>query len=292
MPNYPATEFHKLWVIESLRVKDLKTGRRLVDGQLTQAQHAHPHLEVAYNTPAAKQELLNLLHHIRDEARKGIYPMLHFECHGNEDGLGTADGDLIEWDELRKVCIEINHGCRLNLVVVLAACNGIYFMRTAEQLDRAPFWAVIGPETEVNEDDVESDFGAFYTKLFESLDGSAAVLALNRGLSRANRQYHFSSIEAIFLRAYVAYHRDHCTGEGLRKRTEELLRVLMQDPNVRQKGEAWARQHVQGRLSKGDEEEGFNGIKSRYFFLEDFPENADRFPASHNDVIARASATP
>jgi hypothetical protein len=75
--------------------------------------------------------------------------MIHFECHGCPDGLGVANKELITWDDLRKPLIEINRICRLNLLIVLAACNGAHLMKVATKMDRAPFWAIIGPEVEV-----------------------------------------------------------------------------------------------------------------------------------------------
>lgn len=285
-----ATEFQKLWVIESLGGRDLKTGRSLVSNQLVDAQHTYPDLEIGYETPSTTTEMLALLECIRDAARtKGTYPMLHFECHGNKNGLGTSGGDLVRWEELRDVCIEINHACRLNLMVTLAACNGIYFIRTAEKLDRAPFFAVIGPEYKVTEGTVERDFGAFYTKLFHGLDGDAATATLNRGGSGTNRDYHFSTSEAIFLRAYARYHRDECTGDGFATRREKMLSIAQSNPEFVKQGEESVVQVVDAALSSEEEKRHFQRTKDRYFFIKEFPENANRFLVSYNDVIARAA---
>jgi hypothetical protein len=140
----------------------------------------HPDLLVAFEQPTTKQELLLLLGRIRDEAQfDGLYPMIHFECHGCPDGLGVANKELITWDDLRKPLIEINRICRLNLLIVLAACNGAHLMKVATKMDRAPFWAIIGPEVEVTAGNVEKNFGAFYKTFFDKLDGDAAIDALN-----------------------------------------------------------------------------------------------------------------
>lgn len=107
--------FNKLWVIESLPTGDLKTGNTLIANQLVEAKRDHSDLVVAYEQPNTKTELLQLLRRIRDEARSdGLYPMLHFECHGRRDGLGVANGQLVTWSALRETLIEINHACRLN----------------------------------------------------------------------------------------------------------------------------------------------------------------------------------
>jgi hypothetical protein len=124
------TSFNKLWVLESLREGDLKTGKGLVENQLVDAQRNHPDLLVAYEQPGTKEELLGLLRRIRDETHSdGLYPMIHFECHGCRDGLAVANGQFVTWGELRQTLIEINQACRLNLVVVLAACNGAHLIK-------------------------------------------------------------------------------------------------------------------------------------------------------------------
>lgn len=63
------TELYKLWVIESLGGRDLKTRRRMIDNQLVDAQHTYPRLEIGYETPSTKTEMLTLLECVLDAAR-------------------------------------------------------------------------------------------------------------------------------------------------------------------------------------------------------------------------------
>ena len=112
--------FNKLWVVESLPEGELKTGTSLVENQLTGAKQKHKDLIVAFIKTVTKADLIDVLHRICDEARsEDMTPMLHIECHGCPDGLYVASGELVEWDDLREILIEINHACRLNLVIVL-----------------------------------------------------------------------------------------------------------------------------------------------------------------------------
>lgn len=278
--------FNKLWVIESLRDGDLKTGTSLVENHLDGAKRAHPNMRVAFEQPRTKAVLLELLRRIRDEARSDdMYPMIHFDCHGSPDGLGVASGELVEWDELREILIEINGACRLNLVIVLAACNGAHLIKVSTRMDRAPFWAIVGPEIEVKASDVEKDFGAFYTTFFESLDGDAAIDALNRGEARPGRKYHFLSAEGLFIRAYTKYYKSHCIGKGRRERIEYLTTQAMQNPDVKCRGVNWARGKVKEGLAAEDAH--FDELKNRYFFVNCYPDNAKRFPLSRDQVIEK-----
>ncbi len=278
--------FNKLWVIESLPENELKTGKALVEGQLEEAKRANPDLSVAFEQPQTKEELINLLEKIWDEAiSSSLYPMIHFECHGCPDGIGVANHELVTWEDLRKILIEINQACRLNLMIVLAACNGAHLIKVATKMDRAPFWAIIGPEVEVTAGELEKNFGEFYKVFFDKLDGDAAIEALNQGVTRQDRKYHFLSSIGLFIKAYTKYYMDYCRGKGKRDRVENLVTQAMQDSQVRHRGVNWARKKVKQGL--GAKDAHFNKMKNRFFFIDLFPENASRFPLNHDDVLEK-----
>ncbi len=211
--------------------------------------------------------------------------MIHFECHGCPAGLGVANNELVSWDDLRKTLIEINEACRLNLVIVLAACNGAHLIKVAIKMDRAPFWAVIGPEVEITEGEAERDFGEFYKTFFDTLDGNVAIDALNRGVARPERKYHFLGAAGLFVRAYTSYYKNHCSGKGKRERVENMVTQAMQHPGVQRRGVNWARKKIKEGLAAEDTH--FNKMKERFFFIDLFPDNAIRFSLSHDDVLEK-----
>ena len=279
--------FNKLWVIESLPKGDLMTGTSLVENHLEAIANENPDLHFAFEQPRTKSELIELLHKIRDEALSDkLYPMLHLECHGCPDGLGVASGELVEWDELREIFIEINQACRLNFVVVLAACNGAHLIKVSTKMDRAPFWAIIGPENEITAGEAQKDFTAFYNSFFQNLDGDTAINALNGGVGRQDRKYHFLSAQGLFARAYLKYYKSHCIGKGRRERIEDLVTEAMKNPDVKRKGITWARNKIKAGLAAEDEH--FEKLKKRYFFCDIFPENVSRFPTSRDEIIEKS----
>lgn len=275
--------FNKLWVIESLPDGDLKTGTSLVDNQLNGVKQENPDLHIAFEQPITKSELTEVFRKIRDEAREGMFPMVHLECHGCPDGLGVSSRELVEWDELREILIEINQACRLNLVIVLAACNGAHLIKVSTKLDRAPFWAIIGTEKEVTAGDIEKDFGVFYQTFFKSLNGDAAIDALNNGKSPSARTYHFLSAEGLFAKAYRKYYKSHCIGKGRRERIEYLTTQAMKSPDVNRRGVKWARNKVKEGLASKDAH--FEKLRNRFFFMDCYPENKQRFPLQCDEVI-------
>lgn len=284
MPN-DTHNFDKLWIIESLPDGDLKTGTRLYDNQKKLSQSVQDSVSVLLVEPKTKSEFINILQEIRkDTLHNDVYPIIHFECHGCEEGLGVANGELILWNDLRDSLISINHACKLNLMVTLAACNGYHFIKTSDKPDRAPFWGVIGPNEEMFDVDLEIDFNEFYSELIKNLDGDAAMRILNRGIQNSSRKYHFFSVEAHFRRSYKFYYANFCTGDGLDVRKRELLDEVMKLENVKIKGAEWAAQNIAEKLEDG-KEAGFLEMRNRFFFINEFPENANRFNISFSDVI-------
>jgi hypothetical protein len=276
--------FNKLWVIESLPSGELRTGKNLFDSQLDKAKLAHENLAVEFAAPITKAELFEVLEKIKNETLDGIYPMIHFECHGCEDGLGTASGELVEWDEIREILIEINRKTKLNLMIVIAACNGAHLIKVSTKSDAAPFWAIIGPEVEVTAGHIQDNFGKFYESFFSDLDGDKAISILNEGGAHSDRTYHFLSAAGLFSRAYRTYYKSHCVGEGKKERIEQLVTEAMKNPDVKKHGVAWASQQVKQGLASEDQH--FEKLRKRFFFIDQFPENDARFPLTREQIIA------
>ena len=77
---------------------------------------------------------------------------------------------------MRDTFIRINIASQLNTVIVVAACNGIYLINVSTILDRAAFWAVIGPVDEISDLELKRDFAAFYETFFKAMNGDEAVM--------------------------------------------------------------------------------------------------------------------
>lgn len=275
--------FEKLWVIESLPSGELRTGKNLFDNQLDKAKEVQKNIAIEFSEPITKAEFFDVLEKIRNEAINGIYPMLHFECHGCEDGLETASGELIEWDEIRETLIEINRATQLNLMIIVAACNGAHLIKASIKLDAAPFWAIIGPKVEVTAGHIQDGFGRFYESFFSDFDGDKAIKILNDGVTNLDRYFHFLSAEGLFSRAYRTYYKSHCVGKDKQKRLEKLVTEAMKNPDIKNRGVSWARQQVKQGLAC--EEQHFEKLRKRFFFIDQFPENEARFSLSRDQII-------
>ncbi|MDD2558794.1 MAG: hypothetical protein PHH87_11010, partial [Desulfuromonas sp.] len=154
-------------------------------------------------------------------------------------------------------------------------------------LDAAPFWAIIGPEVEVTAGHIQHNFGRFYESFFSDLDGDEAISILNEGVDRPDRTYHFVSAAGLFSRAYRTYYKSHCVGKGKKARVEHLVSEAMKSPEVKTRGVAWARQQVKQGLACEDQH--FDKLRKRFFFIDQFPENDARFSLSREQIVVNVN---
>ncbi|MBW7471701.1 hypothetical protein [Marinobacter sp. F4218] len=279
--------FNKIWVVESLRGSDKKTGKHLFENKLMYLWAQDENLSAELREPKNKEEFLQVLEEIKEDVKNNNSPIIHFECHGDESGFELSNNTRISWNEIRSHLIEINRLCGLNLVITLAVCQGIHLIKSASKPDGAPFSILIGPDQQENSGDLEEAFNAFYSEFFESLDGDKAMEALN-SKSGETKKFHFTSAAGIFARAFCSYYKKFCKGSGKKKRADYLVSRLMKSADVKEKGREWARQQVNESLDEGDF--GFELLRRRFFFMDQYPENEEKFPLTFDQIIERCES--
>ena len=89
----------------------------------------------------------------------------------------------------------------------------------------------------------------------------------------------------LFLRVYAQYYRDQCIGQGRRNRLENFVSQAMKNPRAKSLGVNWVRQKAKEYIS--DKEQHFNNIKEKFFFIDLYPENLQRFPFQIEDVLTK-----
>jgi len=112
---------------------------------------------------------LSAIEHATNLARNSrMSPVLHFEAHGNENGLGREYGDghveFLEWNEITKSLQKLNLVTRCNLVIVVAACIGFAGIKALVQGPRAPAVALVGPDASIMSDNLLSATKEFYSR--------------------------------------------------------------------------------------------------------------------------------
>jgi|GEM_PF-770199 len=273
-----------LWIVESLRPGDTKTGQLLYRDIKDQAKLLQPTLRIEFRTPASNVQMLAVLDEIACDTRAGASPMLHIECHGDQHGIQLSDDSCLDWGDLSAPLIAINRASALNLVVVLAACKGVYLIHTVERLSEAPFWAVIAPDKVVYDGPMLTAYLSFYTSFLKDLNGDTAVAALN-GFA-PHRQYHFISAQGIFVRGFVAYLREHSMGKGRRQRIEALVTEVRLNPI----GDALTLKRIRTEVKAFLErdEQHFEERRRAFFYIDQYPANDARFACTFQFVVSQA----
>jgi hypothetical protein len=222
--------FNTIWVIDSIPIGQLNSPRRSIDEINDKAPLGQVALRVERRSPNTRLDLIEVLDEIAiDTIVSGSFPLIHVECHGRETGLVTASGQVASWDEIRDSLILINFASEMNLMIIFAACHGAHAMSMGTKMDRAPFWAAIGPVKEVEAGVMEDSLKAFYETFFKTNSGDDAFKALNK--QQKDPLFLFISSERFFEKAFSEYYQSSCIGKGKKSRIEST-RVRQFAPKI------------------------------------------------------------
>lgn len=277
--------FNSIYIIESLPEGDLKTGRDLYESCVYPLGNLKEGIYTSLSQPISKNEFIQTLDRIIDECKvNNRGPILHIESHGCTEGIKTASGDLIYWQELKPYLCALNEISRLNLLVVMAACNGMDLAKVILLTDRAPVWAIIGPLKSVNAGRVINGFMAFYNKFFETYDGREALNELNNSPDVKDWDFTFINAEFFFKCVYKKYVESLCTETALidrsKKKVKELIagRPIDTDDEKRKVNEFCL-------LLKSTQQLFFEKYKVHYFMMDLVNENKTRFKITFDQCM-------
>jgi len=125
MTNDVKIRIGAIHILESLPPGNLRTGERLRDELEPLGQVSTPQIAVHFWREPTRAAFLGRLQHIAAAVRfSGLAPVVHLETHGTPEGLELASGEAVTWSDLKAPLTTINVTCRLNLLVLLGACNG------------------------------------------------------------------------------------------------------------------------------------------------------------------------
>jgi hypothetical protein len=272
-----------VYVIQSLRPTDTETGTLLYYSVVEpNAQQRN----VCFRTPSTKQEFLDVLEDIRNEllVRRHVSvsaPIIHIEVHGGPDGIQLGNDDRISWNELKVPLQRINVISQMNTLVVLSACKGIFLINTIQPHERSPAFAVIGPENEPDANDLLDDIGAFYRVFLASngdFDFEQAWQKLGESARVSWKRY---TANEVFRFVYRQFESMWTTPEAVEKRKDGIMSQLaavhgdVEMEELERKATEWST----------NPEPHFDIVKHPFYMIDLFPENAERFPVTYNDIV-------
>lgn len=267
-------EFSKIFVIESLRAEDFKTGQSLFNDIIKRRLEQRGLNESCeLMMPNSKIGFFGCLEKIKNQSiYKPVNPIMHFEIHGNEEGLQLNNNEIITWNELQFRLIELNVIIKNNLFITMATCFGGYIYKVIKPNFRCPFWGFVGAFEEVFMDDILDNYGAFYDEFLQSLDFNQAVSALNYSNENHHSKFIFHNTQHIFNVAYKNYEHKYLTEEVIEKR----LNIGLRDAKETQELKGWSDEAIKKSLRyfMVDAKELLKENMMMNFFMWDiFPQN-------------------
>ena len=218
-------QFNKISIIESLSESDRKTGREVFD-DLEFLEISNPgRLETEYNQVHNKVEFARVVGNLAEEVdSKGVYPILHIEAHGNDEGLKLGENNYIEWCELLEILSQLNISMKGNLLVVLASCYGACIIRHISTISRAPFWGVIAPYENTYPANVYGGLNKFYNAICSGKNSEDTISALNTDTK--NNDLKLFTAELLFVKASELAVSKFLSKESIAQRIEKNTQNL------------------------------------------------------------------
>jgi len=197
----------------------------LYDELDTYAAANPPSTDIRYYRATGRTEFFQAISKLFDPAAAGRIPLVHIECHGNEDGLQLADGSLVDWIEIKQPFTELNVITQLNLMVIVAACTGAAFAKITQIADRAPFWGMMGPTDEVTAGELEKSYGTFYRTLIQTKSPAEAVNRLDAVSQKG--LFWRTTAQGLFENVWMLYQQQECSPIKLDERAERMRNLLI-----------------------------------------------------------------
>lgn len=286
--------FNKIYIIESLRAEDRKTGRELSEDSL------HYALMAANNDAAGKEVKLSSEYHFVESGNDftkildkvlsecisdGVGPVLHLEIHGSKSGLRFADDSIIEWNEIANRLLMINVASHFNLFLTLAVCFGGHLIRIVRPMTPVPFWGFVGAIQSIDEKTIAEGFSEFYASLLIGKSANAALQSLNTVASRSGIQ--FSLVNAF--KVFLYFFKKVYSNEGIKQAVDGLLKIQskkMLRELRRRHGKHNVRRYIKEQVYTPELKNRYmTKVLSKTFMWDKVPENKDRFNMTYEELM-------
>jgi hypothetical protein len=158
----------KIYILQSLRTADRKTGKEIYDKLKDKC-------DMFFKEYQSKQELLDILEYIKVDIQTTVKnPFVHFDCHGNENGIGVIKTDkseeLIAWKEIGDIFRKIYLVSSKKSIVCFSSCKGFNSIKLIPEFKTCPFEYVAGSFEKIGFDDSFEAFKEFYEQIISGID--------------------------------------------------------------------------------------------------------------------------
>lgn len=270
-----SNRFNQILVVDSIPKGEYNTATRLFEDLETYATAYSPSPTVRYMRVENAAEFFQCLLMAKEYAEQhDVIPMLHIECHGDEDGFQFADGSLADWDEIKVPITELNVATGLNLMIAVAACTGGALAKVMRMGDRVPFWGLIGPTRTLTAGELEKAYVALYLTLLSTKSPADAVTAMEQATTPG--LFWRTTAQGLFEKVWRSYKTEHCTIAALEMRGGRMMERLSESG-------VSALPSMDQLLSRfiAHEPIAFARYRQTFFMCDIFPEHSNRFPIEY-----------
>ncbi|MEZ4297627.1 MAG: hypothetical protein R3B70_21885 [Polyangiaceae bacterium] len=152
----------KVHIIESPSADDMLAEQ--YEGQILRSALRHGRVPVELHTAVDPRHFAQALAAVIESYQRDqdSFPIIHLSMHGNADGVGFTNDESVDWTELGDGLSFVNEALHDKLLVIMSACQGFNAIRMAQRGGHAPFFALVGPSTNISWKDTVAAFMAFY----------------------------------------------------------------------------------------------------------------------------------
>lgn len=271
-------KFNTLYIIESLREGDLKTGYSLFE-DLKLQEYVHEHVRVEYKEPKSSGEWDAVMSNILNDCKEQeIYPIIHLEVHGEEYGIELSNGDVVSRDIVGEQLRQINIVTGCNLFLTMGVCKGLYVLFNTQLDLPMPFCGAVGSFAKLVAGDIQLRYAEFYETFFRTFDITQAFIQLMKvetAVSEEYTQYKYIHIDEVFYKSYMRYIKEQCNKDIMPQRA--LDAATENNYTLRNRTERRQFQQKFAKLEKLNRTKYYQEAVNTFFMLDEYPENQERF---------------
>ncbi|GHT43446.1 hypothetical protein AGMMS49965_17230 [Bacteroidia bacterium] len=220
-----------VFIFESLREIDPKTGKQIHEFLNEKG------IPNEFNPFHSKNELLDLLREIKKKiAINNIQPYVHFDCHGNDDGIVVVKNDgteeLITWGEIRDAFEEIYIASGQQSIICMSSCEGFNVAKLVACFKPCPYKYVCGSFEKISFQDSYNGYTKFYELIFNGTSIHDATVEIHTDLSLEKLKFLAYDSKQLYKIGFDGYINTLCTEEKLKQRKESAKTSLSKDGHI------------------------------------------------------------
>ncbi len=214
----------KVYIFESLEEYDTKSGEaiyKFLDDNKYNSE---------FKKFTSKKQFLDYLEWvIIDTCKEQHQPIIHLDCHGNDDGIGAISSnssELITWEELRNNFRELYLSSGFKSTICMSSCKGLNVAKMVAKNEPCPYDFVTGSFDDIEFQTSIDAYSKFYTLIFSGKSFSESAVEVSNIQEFKDLKFIGVDSQTLFALTVKGYLKDKCTPDELEKRKKQTIQRL------------------------------------------------------------------